>query len=56
MRTFKITCPTAGFDCPYFKCEECGIEDPANDCDDFAAYACEDDYVFDEPRTLYLDD
>ena len=58
MRTKKIYCPVNGWDCPYYKEGECGIEDPMRDCDDFAVQWDEDDdYICeDEDRTAYLDE
>lgn len=29
-------CPVNGWDCPYFKDNVCYIDDPIEDCDDFA--------------------
>lgn len=29
-------CPVNGWDCPYFKDNVCHIDDPIEDCDDFA--------------------
>ena len=43
MRTGKIYCPVNGWDCPYYKNGECGIENPLSDCDDFACFWDEDD-------------
>ena len=54
MRMNKIYCPLNGWDCPYYKDGECGIEDPMNDCDDFWAFWDEnDDYETDEKRTAF---
>ena len=35
MRKKKIYCPVNGWDCPYYKNNECGMENPYKDCDDF---------------------
>lgn len=35
MRKGKIYCPVNGWDCPYYQDNECGLEDPYRDCDDF---------------------
>ena len=45
-----IHCPCNGWDCPYYINEPqegcCSLEDPYNDCDDFAAmWDKEDDYI-----------
>lgn len=54
MRMNKIYCPLNGWDCPYYKNSECGIEDPMNDCDDFGVFWDEDDdYETDEKRTAF---
>ena len=54
MRTKKIYCPMNGWDCPYFKNGECGIEDPEHECDDFMYFYDEgDDYYSDEERTAF---
>lgn len=54
MRTKKIYCPFKGWNCPYNKDGECGIENPINECDVFASIWDEDDdYVTDEPRTAF---
>lgn len=55
MRTKKIYCPCNGWDCPYFKKGECGIEDPMNECDDFSYFWDKgDDYICeDEERTAF---
>ena len=54
MRMNKIYCPLNGWDCPYYKEGECGIEDPMNDCDDFWVFWNEDDdYETDEERTAF---
>lgn len=55
MRTKKIYCPCNGLDCPYFKKDECGIEDPMNECDDFSYFWDKnDDYICeDEERTAF---
>lgn len=54
-RTKKIYCPVNGWDCPYYKNGECGIEDPIHECDDFAIQWDEDDdYICeDEERTVF---
>ena len=55
MRTSKIYCPVNGWDCPYYKNGECGIENPLSDCDDFACFWDEDDDFIceDEKRTAF---
>lgn len=55
MRKFKIYCPVNGWDCPYYKDGECGIEDPISECDDFGAFWNEDDdyECEDEERTAF---
>lgn len=55
MRTKRIYCPVNGWDCPYYKNGECGIEDPIHECDDFAIQWDEgDDYICeDEERTFF---
>lgn len=55
MRTAKIYCPVNGWDCPYYKDNECGIEDPMNECDDFSYFwDKDDDYICeDEVRTFF---
>ena len=55
MRTVKIYCPVNGWDCPYYKNNECGLEDPHIDCDDFASMWDKDDdyYCEDEVRTFF---
>lgn len=55
MRKGKIYCVANGWDCPYYKAGECGIEDPLNECDDFAYFWDEDDdYICeDEERTAF---
>lgn len=55
MRTKKIYCPVNGWDCPYYKKNECGLEDPYNDCEDFAnMWDKDDDYICeDEERTVF---
>lgn len=45
-----IHCPVNGWDCPYFKNSpipcQCTIDDPINECDDFASvWDEEDDYI-----------
>lgn len=53
-RTKKIYCPVNGWDCPYYKDGECGIENPIDECDDFGAFWDKgDDYESDEPRTFF---
>ena len=37
MRKGKIYCPVNGWDCPYYKDGECGIESPYEERDDFYA-------------------
>ena len=34
----KVFCPVNGWDCPYFKEGECKIENPIEECDDFAFF------------------
>lgn len=55
MRTGKIYCPANGWDCPYYKNGECGIENPLSDCDDFVLFWDEDDDFIceDEERTAF---
>lgn len=55
MRDYKIYCPANGWDCPYWKQGECGIEDPINECDDFGYFwEPDDDYqCYDEKRTAF---
>lgn len=55
MRTKKIYCPSNGWDCPYYKNGECGIESPMEECDDFAYFWDEDDdYICeDEERMVF---
>lgn len=55
MRTRKIYCPANGWDCPYYKNGECGIENPLADCDDFVLFWDEDDDFIceDEERTAF---
>lgn len=57
MRTKRIYCPVNGWDCPYFKNGECGLESPILDCDDFASmWGEDDDYICeDEERTAFED-
>ena len=38
MRKGKIYCPANGWDCPYYKKGECGIENPLEECDDFGYF------------------
>ena len=53
-RTKKIYCPVNGWDCPYFKDGECGIENPIEECDDFGFFwDADEDYLADEERTLF---
>lgn len=53
-RTKKIYCPVNGWDCPYYKKGECGIENPIDECDDFGVFWDKgDDYESDEPRTAF---
>ena len=47
-----IHCPVNGWDCPYYTNEgqpcRCLLDDPYNDCDDFAAmWDKDDDYIDD---------
>lgn len=45
----KIYCPVNGWDCPYYKSGLCTIENPIENCDDFAVFWDEDDdYVADD--------
>ena len=55
MRKGKIYCPADSWDCPYYKNGECGLNDPLEDCDDFAYFWEEaDDYICpDEERTAF---
>ena len=55
MRKKKIYCPANGWDCPYYKKGECGIENPAKECDDFGYFwDADDDYICeDEERTAF---
>lgn len=56
VRLYKIYCPFNGYDCPYYKDGECGIEDPYNECDDFSSIWDEDDeYWVHEFRTAFED-
>lgn len=45
-------CPVNGWDCPYYTDNpepcRCTLEDPYNDCDDFAAMCEPNDYDDDE--------
>ena len=48
-----IHCPVNGWDCPYYTDENhpcrCTLEDPMQDCDDFATFWDEgDDYIDDD--------
>ena len=48
-----IHCPVNGWDCPYYTDEghpcRCILDDPYNDCDDFAAmWDKDDDYIDDD--------
>ena len=58
MRKGKIYCPANGWDCPYYKDGECGLNDPLEDCDDFAYFWEEaDDFICsDEERTAFEND
>ena len=58
MRIAKMYCPVNGWDCPYYKNNECGLEDPYADCDDFASmWDKDDDYLCeDEERTFFEKD
>ena len=38
MRKGKIYCPANGWDCPYYKNGECGIENALLDCSDFRLF------------------
>ena len=55
MRKGKIYCPVNGWDCPYYKNGECGIENPLEECDDFGYFwNADDDYICeDEERTAF---
>ena len=55
MRKGKIYCPANGWDCPYYKNGECGIENPLADCDDFVLFwDVDDDFICeDEERTAF---
>lgn len=55
MRKGKIYCPANGWDCPYYKNGECGLDNPMIDCDDFSCFWDADDDYFceDEPRTAF---
>ena len=55
MRKKKIYCPVNGWDCPYYKKGECGIENPLEECDDFGYFwNADDDYICeDEERTAF---
>ena len=39
----KVYCPVNGWDCPYYKEGECKIENPIEECDDFAFFWDADD-------------
>ena len=58
MRKKKIYCPANGWDCPYYKKGECGIENPLEECDDFSYFwDADDDYICeDEERTAFEDE
>lgn len=58
MRKGRIYCPVNGWDCPYYKGGECGLEKPLEDCDDFFAIwgydASKEEYTcYDEERTAF---
>ncbi len=57
MRKKKIYCPVNGWDCPYYKNNECGMENPYKDCDDFYGSYGDDyklsDFYTDEKRTVF---
>lgn len=57
MRTKRIYCPVNGYDCPYYhKNDECALENPILECDDFAFFWEEDENYYDDaPRTAYDD-
>jgi len=40
-----MTCPVNAWDCPYYNPNnyECGLENPAAECDDFYAYCGEEE-------------
>jgi hypothetical protein len=43
-----IHCPVNGFDCPYWNSGVCQLDNPMEDCDDFASMWDEDDdYICD---------
>ena len=53
IRIPHIHCPVNSWDCPYYTDEgqacRCLLDDPYNDCDDFAAmWDADDDYVDDD--------
>lgn len=57
-KILHIHCPVNGWDCPYYTDEgqpcRCLLDDPYNDCDDFAAmWDKDDDYI---DRMYYSDD
>ena len=37
-KTGKTFCPVNGWDCPYYKNNECVLENPNLDCDDFCYF------------------
>lgn len=58
MRVAKVYCPVNGWDCPYFRDGECGLDNPHRDCDDFRTLAwdeSDDYYCEDEIRTFFAD-
>lgn len=45
----KIYCPVNGWDCPYYADGLCKIDNPIEECDDFATFWDEDDdYIAEE--------
>ena len=39
----KLFCPIDDFTCPYYKRGKCELENPAEDCDDYAAFNYEEE-------------
>ena len=57
MKIKHIHCPVNGWDCPYYSDAEhpclCTLDDPYEDCDDFASmWDAEDDYIDDDWETI----
>ena len=49
----KVFCPVNGWDCPYYKEGECTIENPVEECDDFAFFwDADDEYWADNQSAL----